>query len=182
VPMRLRNAEGNTRGRVIASAPSTRRGRRPWHVRTTPLARSTLSRQTPEVEAECLNRARSVLCGGPAAMRVPTANDSGDAPSIKSIISDERKPDMGDAEPSAESGNDMHIHKPKPLHGIREFLSEIGVIVAGVLIALGLEQAVESLHWSHKVEQTEVRLRADLKKDRKVVAWESKSDRRPHGQ
>jgi hypothetical protein len=60
---------------------------------------------------------------------------------MKSIISDERKPDMGDAEPSAESGNDMHIHKPKPLHGIREFLSEIGVIVVGVLIALGLEQA-----------------------------------------
>src|ERR1019366_2317736 len=37
------------------------------------LARSTLSRQTPEVEAECLNRACSVLCGGRAAMRVPTA-------------------------------------------------------------------------------------------------------------
>ena len=27
-------AEGNTSGRVIASAPTTRRGRRPWHVRT----------------------------------------------------------------------------------------------------------------------------------------------------
>jgi hypothetical protein len=27
-------AEGNTSGRVIASAQSTRRGRRPWHVRT----------------------------------------------------------------------------------------------------------------------------------------------------
>ena len=37
------------------------------------LARSTFSRQTPEVEAECLNRARSVLCGGRAAVRVPTA-------------------------------------------------------------------------------------------------------------
>jgi hypothetical protein len=33
----------------------------------------------------------------------------------------------------------MHIHKPKPLHGVREFLSEIGVIVVGVLIALGLD-------------------------------------------
>jgi len=28
------NAEGNTSGRVIASALRTRRGRRPWHVRT----------------------------------------------------------------------------------------------------------------------------------------------------
>ena len=27
-------AEGNTSGRVIASATTTRRGRRPWHVRT----------------------------------------------------------------------------------------------------------------------------------------------------
>lgn len=27
-------AEGNTSGRVSASAPTTRRGRRPWHVRT----------------------------------------------------------------------------------------------------------------------------------------------------
>lgn len=57
----------------------------------------------------------------------------------------------------------MHIHKPKPLHGAREFLSEISVIVVGVLIALSLEQLVEALHWSHKVAQAEVRLRADLK-------------------
>jgi hypothetical protein len=59
----------------------------------------------------------------------------------------------------------MHIHKPKPLHGVREFLSEISVIVVGVLIALGLEQTVESLHWTHKVRQAEVRLRADLEFD-----------------
>ena len=30
----VRVAEGNTDGRVSASAPPTRRGRRPWHVRT----------------------------------------------------------------------------------------------------------------------------------------------------
>ena len=30
----VRLAEGNTTGRAIASARSTRRGRRPWHVRT----------------------------------------------------------------------------------------------------------------------------------------------------
>jgi len=59
-------------------------------------------------------------------------------------------------------GHDMHIHKPKPLHGVREFLSEISVIVVGILIALSLEQTIESLHWRHKVQQAEVRLRADL--------------------
>jgi len=59
----------------------------------------------------------------------------------------------------------MHIHKPKPLHGLREFLSEISVIVVGILIALALEQTVEALHWRHKVRQAEVRLRADLEYD-----------------
>ena len=30
----------------------------------------------------------------------------------------------------------MHIHKPKAAHSLREFLSEIGVIVVGIAIAL----------------------------------------------
>ncbi|HEX3942702.1 MAG TPA: hypothetical protein VHW69_01315 [Rhizomicrobium sp.] len=40
----------------------------------------------------------------------------------------------------------MHFHLPKPLHGWREFLGEVGVIVIGVLIALGFEQIVQSVH------------------------------------
>ena len=59
----------------------------------------------------------------------------------------------------------MHTHKPKPLHGVREFVSEISVIVVGILIVLALEQTVEFLHWRHKVEQAEVRLRGDLRYD-----------------
>ena len=31
----------------------------------------------------------------------------------------------------------MSIHIPKPLHGWREFVGEVGIIVIGVLIALG---------------------------------------------
>jgi hypothetical protein len=31
----------------------------------------------------------------------------------------------------------MHFHLPKPLHGWREFAGEVGIIVLGVLIALG---------------------------------------------
>lgn len=46
----------------------------------------------------------------------------------------------------------MHFHVPKPLHGWREFLGEVGIIVLGVLIALGLEQAVESWHWHDRVD------------------------------
>ena len=30
----------------------------------------------------------------------------------------------------------MHFHFPKPLHGWREFVGEVGIIVIGVLIAL----------------------------------------------
>ena len=45
----------------------------------------------------------------------------------------------------------MHIHLPKPLHGWREFLGEIGVIVIGVLLALGAEQIIEQIHWNDQV-------------------------------
>lgn len=45
----------------------------------------------------------------------------------------------------------MDIHKPKPWHGLREFLKEYGIIVLGVLTALALEQLVEAIHWDHKV-------------------------------
>jgi hypothetical protein len=41
----------------------------------------------------------------------------------------------------------MHFHLPKPLHGWREFVGEVGIIVIGVLIALGAEQLVEWVHW-----------------------------------
>jgi hypothetical protein len=46
----------------------------------------------------------------------------------------------------------MHIHLPKPLHGWREFLGEIGIIVIGVLLALSAEQAIESWRWHEKVD------------------------------
>jgi hypothetical protein len=45
----------------------------------------------------------------------------------------------------------VHIHIPKPLHGWRAFVGEVGVIVLGVLIALSAEQLVEMLHWREQV-------------------------------
>jgi hypothetical protein len=45
----------------------------------------------------------------------------------------------------------MHVHLPKPLHGWRAFAGEVGIIVVGVLIALGAEQMVEALHWHSEV-------------------------------
>ena len=49
----------------------------------------------------------------------------------------------------------MDIHKPKPWHGVREFLKEYVIIVVGVLTALGAEQGVEWLHWRHKTHLAE---------------------------
>lgn len=45
----------------------------------------------------------------------------------------------------------MHVHLPKPLHGWREFAGEVGIIVVGVLIALGAEQVVETIHWRNEL-------------------------------
>lgn len=56
----------------------------------------------------------------------------------------------------------MDIHKPKPWHGVRGLLKEVGTIVIGVLIALGGEQAVERLEWAHKVHAAEYAMRAEL--------------------
>lgn len=42
----------------------------------------------------------------------------------------------------------MHFHLPKPLHGWREFSGEVGIIVIGVLIALGAQQVVQD--WSDR--------------------------------
>jgi hypothetical protein len=47
----------------------------------------------------------------------------------------------------------MEFHKPKPVHSWRELLTEIGVVVIGVCIALAAEQAVEWLHWRGQVQQ-----------------------------
>ena len=59
--------DGQTRGRVPASTayPSS-------------LAKRSLRRQTPKVGARCVNHARRDLCGGCAAMRIPTAIRSPD--------------------------------------------------------------------------------------------------------
>jgi hypothetical protein len=55
----------------------------------------------------------------------------------------------------------MHIHLPKPLHGWREFAGEVGIIVIGVLIALGAEQVLEDFHWRHETEAAREALNSD---------------------
>lgn len=56
----------------------------------------------------------------------------------------------------------MDIHRPKAAHSFREFLVEIGTIVCGILIALGLEQAIEAWHWHEVVGEEREALRDEL--------------------
>ena len=60
----------------------------------------------------------------------------------------------------------MDIHKPKGVRSWREFLSEIGIIVLGVLIALSAEQSVDYLHWRHRLGVAEESMRAEMKSNR----------------
>jgi hypothetical protein len=59
----------------------------------------------------------------------------------------------------------MDIHKPKPWHGVREFLKEYLIIVIGVLTALAAEQGVEWLHWRHEVRATEESLLPEVQRN-----------------
>ena len=56
----------------------------------------------------------------------------------------------------------MDVRLPKPLHGWREFAGEVGVIVLGVLIALGAQELVQELQWRSEVKQTREALDAEL--------------------
>jgi hypothetical protein len=66
----------------------------------------------------------------------------------------------------------MHFHLPKPMHGWREFVGEVGIIVLGVLIALSAEQLIERWTWQRKVEETKTQLDTELHRDVKsAYSW-----------
>jgi hypothetical protein len=46
----------------------------------------------------------------------------------------------------------MHFHLPKPLHGWREFVGEVGIILIGVFLALVGESLFEQWTWHQKVQ------------------------------
>jgi hypothetical protein len=73
---------------------------------------------------------------------------------------DGKPPDMTDTPdtpplqdpPPAPEETQVEIHKPHAAKTWKEFFIELATITAGILIALGLEQLVEYVHWSHEVE------------------------------
>jgi hypothetical protein len=56
----------------------------------------------------------------------------------------------------------MDVHKPKPVHSFREFLSEIAVVVVGIAIALAGEQFIEHLHNSRKASEAREGIRDEI--------------------
>lgn len=71
----------------------------------------------------------------------------------------------------------MHVHLPKPLHGWREFAGEVGIIVLGVLIALGAEQLIETIH--SRQEVTEFRSAVHLELATDLAAYRYRLDQEP---
>ncbi len=55
----------------------------------------------------------------------------------------------------------MHFRLPKPLHGWREFAGEVGIIVLGVMIALGADQIIEGVHERSLAQSARENVRAE---------------------
>ncbi|HSZ50727.1 MAG TPA: hypothetical protein VK801_04080 [Caulobacteraceae bacterium] len=59
----------------------------------------------------------------------------------------------------------MHIHRPKAAQSLRDFAAEIGVIVAGILIALALEQSVQFFHEQQIAAEAREAVRAEVREN-----------------
>jgi len=56
----------------------------------------------------------------------------------------------------------VDIHRPKAARSWREFFIEIGTIVTGILIALGLEQSIEAVHERSLARETREAIDAEI--------------------
>jgi hypothetical protein len=65
----------------------------------------------------------------------------------------------------------MQFKLPRPLHGWREFVGEVGIIVLGDLIALGAQQAVETMQTHQRIKETRAALDAELSRDLAAFEW-----------
>jgi hypothetical protein len=64
----------------------------------------------------------------------------------------------------------MEVHAPhEPIHSWRDFFIHIVTITIGLLIALGLEAAVEALHHRHQRHETREALHAEIEQDRQQL-------------
>jgi hypothetical protein len=59
----------------------------------------------------------------------------------------------------------MQVRLPKPLHGWREFAGEVGVVLLGVMLALGAQQLVSDWQWRSDVRDSDARISEELSFD-----------------
>jgi hypothetical protein len=91
-------------------------------------------------------------------------------------MSDLTDEDLGDPAASEGDAGDMHIHRPRAFHGWGEFLKEYGIIVLGVLTALGLEQVVESVHQREAARAATDNIRAEIQADITSLARRNRNE------
>jgi hypothetical protein len=66
----------------------------------------------------------------------------------------------------------LDIHAPhESIHTWKSFFVHLGTIVIGLLIAIGLEQSVESLHHHRQVREMEVKLHKESTDNLEVIAY-----------
>lgn len=70
----------------------------------------------------------------------------------------------------------MQFHLPRPLHGWREFAGEVGIIVIGVLIALGAQQVAEAMQWRSQVGAFRAAVRQEVGWDLGTEVYRSRED------
>jgi hypothetical protein len=64
----------------------------------------------------------------------------------------------------------LDVHPPHaPTHTWRDFLLHIATIVIGLLIAIGLEQSVETIHHRHQRDELTERMRAEAERNLPVI-------------
>ena len=71
----------------------------------------------------------------------------------------------------------MRFRLPRPMHGWRAFAGEVGVIVLGVLIALGAQQLVEAWQWNGEVKDFRESVENEL--GRNLGIYQSSMESRP---
>lgn len=65
----------------------------------------------------------------------------------------------------------LDVHAPhKTDHTWTDFFVHLGIVILGILIAIGLEQTVELLHRSHQRHQLQADLHAEAENNRAIIA------------
>ncbi len=70
----------------------------------------------------------------------------------------------------------MDLRLPKPIHGWRQFFGEVGIIVLGVLIALGAEQLMSDLHDRDVAADTRAAVRDEINDDLSSIALRGRAE------